>query len=435
VPRTTITQENRVGGSTERYPKISLAKSERGRIYCYEQPWMEWVHRIEGPKIVNGEQVFIKTTDRNNNEIMKPDMLWISSAICLGDIGILRDKGIDPASCIACREAMQSGDIKGPEVRYAMNVLRYGLRPSSFELAQPPSLSPIAWTFPGSRYDKILELQNITGQPAVSSPGAPAMYDVLLGPCEDSGYQKYNIAHAPLVAWQQVPGASGYIAQILPNRATDAQLRDLCGSERTMSQIQQDVTQAKLAFSQARNAGQQPSNDVFGQTFGGQDLAGQVDSLMTSAGQFASQAPGQAVGFPTAAPAGIASTPVAGPSAVAAPADPFAGMVPASQLGQPQAAPPQQAFSAPGSTAGHPGGLAEFSAPADPQMQAAAQYQTAVDNGSMGFAASAAGGGGGGGGFPAPVSPPASVLAAPAAPAAPAVDGDMSLESLMRELG
>jgi hypothetical protein len=412
VPRTTIAPENRVSSTTERYPKINLEKGERGRLFCFEDPWEEWVHNIRAPKIINGEPVFIKTQDRNGADTMRPDTVWISSPICLGDLGILHDKGSDPDNCPACADSQTSGDIRAPEVKYAMNVLRYALRPGSWELMTPFSMSVVAWTFPGGRYDKLLELQAITSQPAT---GKGAAYDVLLGPCEDKQYQKYNIAHAPEALWRRVQQAGPYIAELLKGRATEEQLADLCGSKRQRAQIIADIQSAKLLFMQSRNAGPaaQAGEDVFGTAFGGQDLAAGVNALMEQASL---TAPAPA----SAAPAGPAF-----PEAPAA-ADPFASMVPASAI-QPQAAAPAGVMTAPAiygpgeAVPGHPGGLAEFTAPADPQMQAAAAYAQQVAQASAPVQV-------------APAAPPAAVLTPPAATAAPAGE-DLSLEQLLGELG
>ena len=106
MPRYSFTQQASSSGDVDRFPRLKLDTGEKARIWMPEEPWMEWMHRIEAPVIDHGETVLeVKDTKNGPIEVMKMD--WIGSVFCLGDNGTRKPRPlmpglIHPDNCPVC---------------------------------------------------------------------------------------------------------------------------------------------------------------------------------------------------------------------------------------------------------------------------------------------------------------------------------------------
>lgn len=321
--------EDFAGGEGDKYPRLKFqGKGEVKRIVCPDPPFMEWVHRIEAPKVVNGAAVMVMRKRKDNSEYPDYEMQWFSSPICLGSNATLIKDKLDPANCPACESASRATGLLEPVRRYSMAVVEYTIRQSTeFAPVEPFSATLSIWAYTARMYDKLL---GITRQ-----WGNLREHDLLLGPCEDVGFQRFNVEVAAQALWLINPAWRQFVGSLWTapgNLPTDDQLRAACGQSQSLPQIASAVRQAEQAYNMSRAAGSAPAQ----QPFGGQPGMGAVAQGF---GDLIGGAAGQA-------PSGMMQQP---------------GMQPAYQM---QAPPPQQAVMAQGNP---------FGAPAQAQPVQAAQ--------------------------------------------------------------
>lgn len=188
-PVADLSPENKIE-SPESFPKLKLLKDERARIACLEKsPTFEWVHTLRMPSILNGEPVY-----REGARGPEQEFDFVGRPICIGDYDIIADKGVDPGNCPMCRASVESDQIKPPERRFAMHVMRYATQPGGFTLAEPFTVTTLVWAFANSTFDKLVDF-------ATEWDGGLQKHDLLLGPCTAAQFQKFDIAVAQQAAW------------------------------------------------------------------------------------------------------------------------------------------------------------------------------------------------------------------------------------------
>lgn len=336
MPRVAFTPENKANENTERYPKLKLGKDERGRIVCVEQPLFFFTHSLKAPKILNGEPIIEIKKRKDGTTYEQYELEFLGQPICMGDTGILADKGVDDKNCAACAASKRSDAVPGPTRRYAMNIVQYGIRPGGWELSAPFSIRVVIWGFTARMFDQLVDL--------ATEWGNLRDHDLLLGPCEDATYQKWPMKIAQGAMWAGSAETKGAVKVAWESRATDDQLRDACGRKSTMEFLAEDVNRTEQRWAMARRAGTAGSAEVaVAQTQA--DLTSGLGDLLGGA-----QTAPPAAAAPAAAPAAVddpfaTAAPVAAPAAAApaaaAPvpevADPFAG-TPATPAATPEPA-------------------------------------------------------------------------------------------------
>ncbi len=175
------------------YPRLKLDKGERARIVCIEKdPLYEFVHTLRAPQILNGEPVMEMVKSRDGGETERNKFDFIGRHICLGDIGILQERGVDPVNCPECKVSTESDAVRAPERRFAMHIVRYATQPGGFTVASPFSVTLIAWAYSDTIYNKLAD--------TAAEHGDLTRRDLLLGPCQVAQYQKFDIAIASSAA-------------------------------------------------------------------------------------------------------------------------------------------------------------------------------------------------------------------------------------------
>lgn len=233
------------------YPKLKLAKDERARILCPEEPVFAFVHTLRAPTIVNGapKYVTVETKSGEPREVLKMD--YIGRPLCLGDEGILEDKGVDPKNCPVCALASTSDMAAPPERRFAMHVVRYTIKSGGggFDLASPFSCQLVVWAFPDSIFSKLVDF--------VAEWGSLQNHDLLLGPCIAADFQKFDINPSSRAAWQQSEEAKRIVIETFKENRTP-NLEAFCGRKTDRSWLLDDLEKVQARW---RIANHQPEQD------------------------------------------------------------------------------------------------------------------------------------------------------------------------------
>ncbi len=228
------------------FPKLKLEKDERARIVCIEDPEFAFVHNIKAPKIVNGKAETETAERKDKSTYTRQVMDFISRPICLGDLGILQDKGSDPQNCPACAEAMTSESVDAPTRRFAMHVIKYSTKPGSFDLVNPFSVQVLVWAFTDKIFNTLTDF--------VTEWGPLYKHDLKLGPCKEKTFQQFEIVIANSAAWLEDETRKTLVKETLEgNKAKD--LVAFCGKPTERRWLESDLDKVRARWRVANGIG------------------------------------------------------------------------------------------------------------------------------------------------------------------------------------
>lgn len=176
----------------EVFPKLKLKMGEKARVALLEGPERVYVHQFYEPVIVDGKGVKIKKERRDKSEYEAYDEKFLKSFQCLGDEETLFQSGADAKNCPACRASAQFNYFKAPAPRYALNVIKYTLKPNG-DISSPYSPAVQVWAFGPQKFE---EIRNIAKEGFDLSK-----VDLVLGPCQHEDFQKYTMTVSNKAAW------------------------------------------------------------------------------------------------------------------------------------------------------------------------------------------------------------------------------------------
>lgn len=240
MPRLEFSSNNRAE-QNESFPKLKLEQDEKGRIWCPENPIMEYVHNLRMPKIgPDGLAAYKTEKDKNGNEQQKQEFDFVGRPICLGDPSILEDNGLDPKNCPACREASKSDYVDKPVRRFAMHVVQYNTMPNG-KMTTPFGGSVKIWSFTDFVFGKLVDL--------VDEYGPLRDLDLALT-CKSKMFQQYDmIANPGKVWWKENDQTKALIEQIYAeNQAKD--LASYCGRKTKREFMEGDIAKIKQRYDQ-----------------------------------------------------------------------------------------------------------------------------------------------------------------------------------------
>lgn len=226
-----FTEQNKAESNFETFPKLKLDKGERARIVCLEDPVVEYVHNLRAPKILNGRPVMIKQKKFNSDEFYETnDMDFIGNPLCLGDPGKLAEVGSDADNCPACAAARDSDAIRAPQRRFAMHIVKYAVKQGSNDVQEPYQCSTVVWAFTDMVFNQLVDI-------AKEFDGGLPKHDLLLGPCTDKNFQKFEILPSQKAEWLANDERKKLTAQIFKGNQTD-KLETFCGTVKTKEWIE-----------------------------------------------------------------------------------------------------------------------------------------------------------------------------------------------------
>jgi hypothetical protein len=233
-------------GSPFDFPKLKLERGERARINILQkQPLAEYVHTLRAPEIINGRAV-MEETRQGDDVVTRMKMQFIGRSICKGDYDVLRDKGYDANACPACKASVANADaVPAPERRFAVHAVRYQIKQGTFEIAEPYQVSVLAWSFPQRTFDKLITLLE------EQEPKKLMMHDLLLGPCENPVFQKFDIQMSAKAAWVETEERKGRTVEVWKNNQSPY-LDQFIGRKNTLDQMTEDVNRVLLRYRQAQ---------------------------------------------------------------------------------------------------------------------------------------------------------------------------------------
>lgn len=254
-----------VRSSDTKFPTVKLASGEYWRIVIAEpEPTFEWVHQLRKPKLspVTGKLQERKITTRDGEERMVPDMEFVGSPICLGNLDALEDRGVDPDHCPVCKAALDYPDFfSGPERRFAVHVLKYGTKPGTPQVSPGPlNLETRVWRMSEARYAKVVQVIEEFAQ-----DGDPRSVDIVLGPCTNQTYQNYEIAGSPnCVIRQSEENLRRAVETFQGNNAGD--LSAYCGRKAERRFVESDIAEIVSRWKKAQGGGEAPAAPDFSGT-------------------------------------------------------------------------------------------------------------------------------------------------------------------------
>lgn len=243
MPRVEFSEENKLGPSTNfDFPKLKLKAGERARIMAgLESPVLEYVHTLRAPVVENGRPVLVPVERKDKSIGQEYKQNFVSRPLCLGDPGIIADKGSDPKNCPICKHAQQHPDqVQAPQPRYAMHVLRYKTKSGTWDIQNPFQVELLVWSFTSKVFNRIADIKK--------EFESLLQHDLTLGPCVNENFQQFDISVGSKAEWLQDTERKAIVKTIF----AENQIPDLsiaAGSRKELRWIEDDLARISEAWS------------------------------------------------------------------------------------------------------------------------------------------------------------------------------------------
>ncbi len=215
------------------FDKLKLKKDERARILVIEKPTYAYVHDLRKPKIIDGQPVKVWRDKRGNSGEKEEvyDLDFVGRPLCLGDLTVIEEKGLDENNCPACARARKNDDVDPPTRRFAMNVIKYALRADG-TLVQPFSCQCVVWNFTEKKFNDLVGV-------AAEHEGLVGV-DLVLGPCVSETFQNFPIQGSPRHFWKNNEETQRIVKETYEaNRIAD--LEATCGRRQDKRFMEYDI--------------------------------------------------------------------------------------------------------------------------------------------------------------------------------------------------
>lgn len=243
MARIEFTTEAKKATTNYDYPKLKLKNGERARILLLESPVVEYVHTLRAPQIMNGKPVMETKKRKDDSEYQDFKMDFLSRPLCLGDAGVLEDKGSDPKNCPMCELAKENSDMsQAPQRRFAMHVIRYKTKPNGFDPITPFTVELLVWAFTDKIFNKIVDFKNEFGD--------LKRHDLTLGPCTNESFQQFDVSISNKGAWlEDDERKKRTVETFKENQIPDLSIA--CGTKKERKWIDEDLSRIRENWSTA----------------------------------------------------------------------------------------------------------------------------------------------------------------------------------------
>jgi hypothetical protein len=221
---------------------LKLGYGELARIVLLEDPTFRYIHNLRAPQINNGKPVQVTKKKRATRAGDDGDTYttwetdWIGRPFCLGREEILAETGIDKDNCPACKRASDCNQVKPPERRFAVNVIRYHMDGRGQPVV-PFSCACIPWAFNEPTFDKLVGIAE-----EYAASGGLIGRDLRLGPCENKDFQKFDIQPGDQAWWNlSEENKQRVVATFQANKKDEKELEALCGREVSAAWLSDDI--------------------------------------------------------------------------------------------------------------------------------------------------------------------------------------------------
>jgi hypothetical protein len=178
-----------------------------------------------------------KRKDGTEYETYKRD--FIGRPLCLGNLETLLSNSIDPDNCPACMEAQSTDTVGPPERRFAMHIIRYATKPNGFEVQSPFSVGVFMWSFSDKTFNILTD---------IAVEFNLKQHDLLLGPCENKDFQKFDIKAASSAAWLQSDSTKQLTVATYRENKAKSNLEEFCGRKVDHTWIEEDLNKIKIRW-------------------------------------------------------------------------------------------------------------------------------------------------------------------------------------------
>lgn len=263
MPQTDFSPENRLAGrGTDSFDKFKLLYDQRARIVVPQNPTFAWVHQLRAPHIVDGRPQVVtkKRKQRAGSQEQESyttfEMDFIGRPLCLGDPETLKTAGVDSENCPACRRSTECDQVRPPERRFAVNIIRYATDASG-QLTRPFSCQCLVWAFNEGTYLRLIGLNTEWAE-----SGGILGRDLLCGPCTSAEFQNFEITPGAESYWKTVPGARERFAETFKaNARPEADLEAACGRRVAARWMEQDIDRVRERWAIVDSGGRAPAPD------------------------------------------------------------------------------------------------------------------------------------------------------------------------------
>jgi hypothetical protein len=268
MPRAALDESLKATSTVDQFESLKLTTGEYARLLIVDdEGYWEWVHSMRAPVLDDDEKPIIIDKSRKDGST-RPDYStrFVGQRICLGDPGIVEDKGMDPDRCPACAAAQRGVKGMSPERRFAVSIIRYKTRDNSkkgggpVDVVDPAQAEILVWKLSQKMFNNLMDCKNEIRE-LLEIPSDQKFQlraaDIVVY-CEDGGFQRVVFKAPKRPAYRQDAAMAALIKALWgneDNRPTDAQLKAACGRVGDREYMLVDVEATEHGWRQAERYG------------------------------------------------------------------------------------------------------------------------------------------------------------------------------------
>ena len=177
----------------------------------------------------------------------RPKMDFVGRHLCFGDMNTLMEKSKDPANCPTCAANQEYPDYGFYATRrFAMHVVQYKVQPGGFKVQTPFQAELVVWSFTDQRFSQLTDI--------AEEHGDLRQRDLLLGPCENKTFQKFDLQVGGSAAWLETDAAKEFVTTLYASNKVE-DLNVAMGRKISRAEAQDDIQKVILRNQQAFGGG------------------------------------------------------------------------------------------------------------------------------------------------------------------------------------
>lgn len=252
-----FTTENKTARGPD-FPKLHLDHGQTSRICLVDaEPEMLYVHTFKMPVVEDGKIVTkVRQGTGGRPDSQETVTEFVAQFRCHGDPTVVQKDEIDPKGCEGCAQVEQNPEMfDPPRRRFAQHVLQYETKPGGFAVQTPFQAKLLVWVYAEGRFNALVDF--------ATEHGDLRKIDLMLGPCENKNFQKFDIKVGAKCEWLTDDARKQFVKDLYANNQC-GDLEGMIARQNAGLTIKNDASKVRQRWSLVGGSSLADTSEVLG---------------------------------------------------------------------------------------------------------------------------------------------------------------------------
>lgn len=252
-----FTSENKTSRGPD-FPKLHLDHGQSSRICLVDaEAEMLYVHTFKMPVVEDGQIVTkVRQGTGGRPDSQETVTEFVAQFRCHGNPEVVQKDEIDPKGCEGCAQVESNPEMfDPPRRRFAQHVLQYETKPGSFTVQSPFQAKLLVWVFAEGRFNSLVDF--------ATEHGDLRKIDLMLGPCENKNFQKFDIKVGAKCEWLTDDARKQFVKDLYTNNQC-GDLEGMIARQNAGLTIKNDAAKVRQRWSLVGGSSLADTSDVLG---------------------------------------------------------------------------------------------------------------------------------------------------------------------------